>query len=63
MKTETFIFETKKFCLKNIINYPPLLSSEKVALKQNIMNLRKLKTFLYFYLNLCFLVKSSMDIE
>ena len=55
MLTETLTFETR--------NYPHLLSSGKKALKQNVMNLRKSKIFLEFYLNLCFLTKPSMNIE
>ena len=58
---EAFTRETCRS--KNIVNYLDLLSSAKRALKQNIMNLRGLKMFSKFYLNLRFLIKSSMDIK
>ena len=46
MTAETFTFETRKLLPKNIVKFHHLLSSEKRALKQSIMNLGTLKIFL-----------------
>ena len=46
MTAETFTLEPEHFLPKNILKYRHLLSSGKRALKQNIINLGRLKTFL-----------------
>ena len=47
----------------NILIYYLVENGGKRTLKQNIMNLRRLRIFVCFYLSLCFLIKPSMDIE
>ena len=63
MTTKTYTFETRKLSPKNIVKYPNFLSIGKRALNQNIMNLRRVKIFFSFYLNLRFVIKSPMAFE